>query len=204
MDVLKLVKELSEQFGTEIIPVIKMTSLPERAVGHQGGGYNQLLSKDTNTTIRDIRLDLTYARPSLHIHLNHNGCTRWTSGRIVKNVPHYCKYCGVEALSKADAAALGVPVNEKAKQGLEISIIGPGHPTHHRVLNKGFAIHNLYHLEDTWWHLCDKGPGKYDYRKSRMTVKKFPHTCKKCKMVVGAENFSLNTAFKLPHFVGSK
>ena len=201
MDVLKLVQELNDQFGTEIIPVIKMACVPDRAVGYCGGGAVHLLGSGSQTSIRDIRLDLTQRYPALQILLHHNGCARWTQGRVVKNVPYFCKYCGAEALTQAEAASLGVPVNEKVKKGMEVSVIGPTHYYGNRIANSPSHF-NLYYRDDQWWHVCPEGPGDKSYRKSRMTVRKFPHTCKKCKQTVGAEGWSLNTAFKLPHFLG--
>lgn len=201
MDVLKLVQELKDQFGTEIIPVIRMACVPGGAVGC-GGGAVHPLGNGSQTSIRDIRLDLTQRHPALQILLYHNGCTRWTQGRIVKNVPYFCKYCGAEALTQAEAASLGVPVNEKAKKGMEVSVIGPDmHYYGKKVLNSDSHF-NLYYQNNQWWHVCSKGPGADAYRKSRMTIHKFPHICKKCKMVLGTEGWSLNTAFKLPHFLG--
>ena len=205
MDVLKLVQELNQQFGIEIIPVIRMACVPDRAVGYCGGGNLHLLGNGSQTSIRDVRLDLTQRYPSLQIHLQHNGCVRWkTQGRAVKNVPHFCKYCGVEALTVGEAASLGVPVNEKAKKGIEISVVGPGNYHEQHVKKNAQSHFNLYFYDNTWWHICPEGPGKDAWRKSRMTIRKFPHKCKKCKMVVGAEGWSLNTAFKLPHFLGVK
>ena len=215
MDILKIVKELSEQFDTEIVPIIKMVASHRDTAGYIGGGQTVYLNKDVGTIVKDMSINLTYLTPSLLITLVHTNCIRWTQGRIIKEVPHFCKCCGIEALSVVDAAKLGVPVNEKAKPSIEIRSIGDNYHQYNAI-KQSTTVFDLYSFEGYWWHLCPalnvdrteipKNRYLYHYSRSfhsRMTARKFPHKCQKCKQKVG-EGLKLNVAFKLHSMIGKK
>jgi hypothetical protein len=193
MNVSKLIEDLKTQYP-DIYADVKMTSLPKKWLGHFNG---VVLNEDAGTLLKEVRINLQYSVPVVQVSLVHNGCVRWANGRVIKTVPYFCKFCGNQPLSEAHADILGLPI-KAAVAKMQLRVMGPN--GYEFAEKPRFEVANMILCDDQWWHKCSEGP-THRYNCSRLTIKKFPHKCKNCKMLIGDASFNLKSAFKLPGLV---
>ena len=194
MNIPELTKKLSEEFGVTIESQILLIPTPKQAVVHYG---NVIINQEANTRLLHTTIDFTLAVPYFKVMLQHLDCVRWGGSRKINKAPYNCTACGKEAISAEDGIRLGLPINPNAKKKIQIFIVGE------KWLGRygDFEVHNLTAHAGMWFHKCRE---LQHYEKTRMTIDKFPKKCKYCDEPLGAADFDLNMAFKLPSFVGDK
>lgn len=195
MNVSKILEEIKKLYPDSWVDV-KMSSIHGKRIGNNPKGI--IVDEEANTILKEIKISLQYSAPVINVCIVHPGCNRWANSQIIRSVPFYCKYCGKQPLTEANAEMLGLPIKPTVAK-MQIRVMGPN--GYEYSGDKRFEVSNMILCGDNqWWHQCKEGPVN-KFETSRLTIKKFPHKCKNCKMLIGAASFNFKSAFKLPSLV---
>lgn len=192
MNVKNIVEAMSKEFNVEIRPRIFLTGITDKYYV-----TSSISLPSSETKVQSVIADLF--SKTVSVYLLHK-CTRSTNKRTIETVPHLCPYCGVTAVSKDDADALGLTINDDAKLKIVIRVIGPEHYDAMRI-KQGFELNNLYAYEGRWVHICSSMRDGWRWQQTRITTQKFPKKCRKCNLVLGSKDMTLDKAFKTAAFV---